>query len=138
MTPHTTNADPISTFLSAVALGTGVPSDIYATRAVLDATVPHWRFESHGPGAIAQQLSGWYADPSQLFELSRTRVPTGEVVRFTVTWTENGNPMSAHQVHVFTVYDDQITQQDAWCGGRWDAALMAEIEADLQLARLSA
>jgi hypothetical protein len=138
MTTHATNADPISTFLSAVALGTGVPSDIYVTQAVLDATVPHWRFESHGAGAIAQQLSGWYADPGQLFDLSRTELPTGELVRFTLAWNENGNPMSAHQVHVFTVRGRQITQQDAWCGGRWDAALMAEIEADLQLARGSA
>jgi hypothetical protein len=135
MTALATNADPISTFLGAVAVGTGVPSDIYAPQAVLDATVPHWRFESHGPEAIAQQLSGWYADPGKLFDLSRTELPTGEVVRFTLAWTENGNPMSAHQVHVFTVSGRQITQQDAWCGGRWDAALMAEIEADLQLAR---
>jgi hypothetical protein len=138
MTPHTANADPISSFLSSVTLGTGIPSDIYASQAVLDATVPHWRFESHGPGAIAQQLSGWYADPGQLFDLSRTELPAGEVVRFSLAWTENGNPMSVHQVHIFTVHGGQITQQDVWCGGRWDAALMAQIETDLQVARVSA
>lgn len=130
--------NPITTFLDAVASGTGVPTDIYHPAAVLDATVPHWRFESHGPAAIARQLSGWFADPGELFELDRVELPGGEVVRFTLAWTENGRPMSAHQVHVLTVDEGLITHQDAWCGGRWNAALMAEIETDLQLARAHA
>jgi hypothetical protein len=33
------------------------------------------------------------------------------------------------------VEEHTITRQDVWCGGQWDAALQAEIEAGLQSAR---
>ena len=56
-------------------------------------------------------------------------------MRFTLAWTENGNPMAAHQVHLLDVSDGTITRHDIWCGGRWDAALQAEIEVGLQSAR---
>lgn len=129
----TTN--PVDRLLDAVTAGTGVPSDLYAPDALLDATVPSWRLEAHGPAAIAAQLSGWFADPATLSELQRTEVPGGEVVRFSLAWTEQGRPMAAHQVHVLVLSAGRITRQDVWCGGRWDAALQAEIEAGLQVAR---
>src|SRR3954447_14049651 len=59
--PMTTTGDPVTLFLDAVAGGSGVPTDIYAPGAVLDATVPNWRLEAHGPAAISGQLSGFYA-----------------------------------------------------------------------------
>jgi hypothetical protein len=127
--------DPVTRFLDAVALGSGIPTDIYAPSALLDATVPNWRFEVHRPAAISAQLSGSYARPGRLFDLTRSPLPGGEVVRFTLAWTLDGDPMAAHQVHLFDVRDGAITGHDLWCGGQWDAALQAEIEAGLQSAR---
>jgi len=131
----TTTTDPVSLFLDAVAAGRGIPPDIYAAGAGLDATVPNWRLEAHGPVAISAQLSGWYGHPGRLFDVIRSPLPGGEVVRFALAWTENGNPMAAHQVHLLDVREGAITRHDIWCGGRWDAALQAEIEAGLQSAR---
>ncbi len=131
----TTTTDPVTVFLDAVALGSGIPTDIYAPGAVLDATVPNWRFEAHGPAAISGQLSGWYAEPGRLSEVTRSPLPGGEVVRYTLGWTENGNPMASHQVHLFGVSDGAITRQEVWCGGRWEASLQAEIEDELQSVR---
>ena len=127
--------DPVTLFLDAVVSGRGIPTDIYASDASLDATVPHWRLEAHGPAAIAAELSGWYGGPGRLYDVARSSLPGGEVVRFTLTWTDNGNPMAAHQVHLLDVREGAITRHDIWCGGRWDAALQAEIEAGLQSAR---
>ena len=93
--------DPVTLFLDAVASGLGIPADLYAPGAVLDATVPNWRLEAHGPAAIA------------------------------------GTPMAAHQAHVLDVTDGRITHQDVWCGGRWEAALQAEIEAGLTISRVA-
>jgi ketosteroid isomerase-like protein len=118
MTKHT---DPVSLFLQAVVDGTGVPTGLYADDAVLDATTPGWRFTQHGPDRVAGQLSAWFADPGTLTELRRDRVATGEVVSFTLSWAEDGEPWMAHQVHVVDVADGRITRQEAWCGGRWDA-----------------
>jgi hypothetical protein len=127
--------DPVTLFLDAVVAGHGIPTDIYAPGAVLDATVPNWRLEAHGPAAISAQLSGAYGDPGRLYDVTRSPLPGGEVVRFTLAWTEDGNPMAAHQVHFLDVREGVITRHDVWCGGRWDAALQAEIEAGLQTAR---
>ncbi len=133
MTPDLT--DPVTRFLDAVTEGRGIPTDLYAPSAVLDATVPLWRLEAHGPTAIAGQLSGWYADPGRLSEVVRSPLPGGEVVRLTLAWSENGNPMASHQVHLLDVDGGVITRHDVWCGGRWEASLQADIEAGLQAAR---
>jgi hypothetical protein len=127
--------DPISRLLDAASAGTGIPQFLYAEDAVLDATVPMWRFEAHGAAAVAAQLSGWYADPGTLTELVREPLPGGEVVRFTLEWIENGEPWAAHQVHFIASDADRITRQQSWCGGRWPAALLAEIETGLLGAR---
>ena len=131
----TTTTDPVTVFLAAVAAGQGIPPSLYAPDAVLDATVPNWRLEAHGAEAICAQLSGWYADPGQLSGVSRSPLPGGEVVRFTLAWSENGAPMASHQVHLLDVSEGVITHQDTWCGGRWEASLQAEIEVGLQTAR---
>jgi hypothetical protein len=126
-----TTDDPVTRFLDAVACGTGVPTDLYAPGAVLDATVPGWRFEQHGAHRVAGQLSHWFADPGELHEVRRSPVPGGEVVRFTLTWTEHGERMAAHQVHLLDVDEGRITRQEAWCGGRWDARTQQEMAAGL-------
>jgi hypothetical protein len=129
------NNDPVTRFLTATTAGTGVPADLYAADAVFDATVPNWRFEAHGPAAIAAELSGWYGNPGTLTEVQHSPVPHGETVRFTLEWMEDGQPWAAHQVHFLVTNGDRITRHEAWCGGRWPAALLAEIEAGLQSAR---
>jgi len=45
------------------------------------------------------------------------------------TWTEGGVPHAVHHVHVLAVGDGRITADTVMCGGRWSAALLAEMEA---------
>lgn len=129
------DTNPVTRLLAAVAAGAGVPADLYAPTAVLDATVPMWRFEKHGPAAIAAQLSRWFDAPGTLTEVTRSPFPGGEVLRFTLDWVDDAGPWVARQVHVLTTDGTRITRQEAWCGGRWDAALQARIEADVEIAR---
>jgi hypothetical protein len=121
----------VSRLLDAVASGTGVPTDLFAADAVLDATVPHFRFAQRGPARVAGQLSSWFADPGELSEVRRTPVEDGEVVAFTLHWLEQGRRMCARQVHLVGVEDDRITRLEVWCGGRWDPATQEEIAAAL-------
>jgi hypothetical protein len=51
------------------------------------------------------------------------------VVECTLSWTENGVPHAAHHLHVLAVRDDRIVSDMVFCGGRWPAALLAEMEA---------
>jgi hypothetical protein len=98
--------------------------------AVIDAVVPGWRMSIAGARAIDAQLRIWLADPGTLEEVRRHPTPTGEVVEFTVTWVENGVPHAARQVHVLDLDDTgEITHDGMWCGGRWPAQLLAQMEA---------
>ena len=132
--PLLAGAQPVvSRLLDAVVSGAGVPAELFAPEAVLDATVPHFRFAQRGPAAVAGQLSSWFADPGDLSELRRTPVDDGEVVSFTLHWFEQGRRMSAHQAHLVTVADDRIARLEVWCGGRWDPATTAEIAVALDV-----
>jgi hypothetical protein len=68
-------------------------------------------------------------------ELRRTSLPDGELVEFVLTWEEGGIPHACHQAHVLRVVENRITEDVAFCGGRWPASLLAEMEASEQAAQ---
>jgi hypothetical protein len=116
--------------LLEVVTGTRVAgTDIYAADAVFDAIVPNWRFPVRGVESIGYQLAEWFQHPGRLEELERHPTPTGEVLTYTVTWEEAGVPHAARHAHVLTILDDRITRDQVWCGGRWPAPLLAQMEA---------
>jgi hypothetical protein len=122
-------SDPVSALLTAAQAGQPVPSDALAADVVLDATVPNWRFTARGAEEVRGHFARWYADPGEFESLTRTPIPGGELVEFVLTWTEAGVPHAAHQAHVIQVADGRITKDTVFCGGRWDAGLLAEMEA---------
>ena len=118
----------IDRFLEAAAAGRGGDPDAYAPGAVLDATVPGWRFTTRGAAAVAAQYAGWFAEPVTFEELVRRPVAGGEVVTYVQTFERDGVPYAAHHCHVFEVGPDgRITRDQVWCGGQWDAALLARM-----------
>jgi hypothetical protein len=131
MTATTIPADLTSTvdhFLAAIGGGTGVPATLFASEVVLDATVPDWRFAVEGPEAVARQYSGWFNAPGAFEELERVPVAGGEVVTYLLTWEEHGVPHAAHHCHVLRVdTNGRIAGDRFFCGGRWDAARLAEM-----------
>ena len=66
MTTTTTTSDR---FLEAICAGAGVPEELFAPGAELDATVPGWRLAVRGAAAVAAQYSQWFADPAGFEEL---------------------------------------------------------------------
>lgn len=123
-------ATTVDSFLAAVAAGDGIPVGLYAPDAMLDATVPNWRFTRRGPTAITAEYGGWFGSPASFEELTRTPLPDGEVVIYLLTWSESGVPHAAHHCHVLTMDDDgRIASDVVFCGGRWTASLLAEMAA---------
>jgi hypothetical protein len=125
-TPKTTD-EVIGRYLASIEAGAGPDTGVLSDDVVLDATVPNWRFTVRGADAVAAELARWYADPGTFEELRRTPVPGGELVTFTLRWLENGVPHAVHQAHVVAVSGGRIARDQAWCGGRWPAALLAEM-----------
>jgi hypothetical protein len=119
--------DAIDRFTDAIRTATIPESDTLAPAVVLDATVPNWRFTLRGAEAVKAELAGWYADPGRFEEIRRTELPGGALVEFVLSWEEEGEPHITHQAHVIEVSGDMIVRDTAWCGGRWGAALMAEM-----------
>lgn len=127
-------ATAVDKLLEAIEAGAGgTVADLYAADAVLDATVPGWRFHEQGGNAIAHQYAHWFADPGRFEELERRPTAEGEVVTYLLAWEEHGVPHAAHHCHVLTVDRDtgRIVHDRVFCGGRWNAtALAAMAEAD--------
>lgn len=120
----------VGRFLEAVSAGAGVAADLFTPDAVLDATVPGWRFAARGADAVARQYSGWFTDPAVLEELERLPVDGGEVVTYLIAWVERGVPHAAHHCHVLRLgADGRIAADRFFCGGRWDAGLLAQMAA---------
>ena len=71
------NSDPIGEFLKAVESAAISETDVYAEDAVLDATVPNWRFRVAGAQAIKAEYAAWFSDPATFVTLSGSRSPTG-------------------------------------------------------------
>jgi hypothetical protein len=122
--------DTVDRFLEAVAAGTGVPADLFTPDAVIDATVPGWRFAERGADVLANRYSGWFADQAAFEELERLPIGGGEVVTYLLTWVERGVPHAAHHCHVLRLAPDgRIASDRFFCGGRWDATLLADMAA---------
>jgi hypothetical protein len=120
----------IDRFLEAVCAGSGVPADLFAPRATLDATVPGWRFSVRGAEGVARQYSEWFTEPGTFEEIERLAVDDGEIVVYLLTWVEEGIPHAAHHCHVLHLTEGgRIGADRFFCGGRWDAALLAEMAA---------
>lgn len=126
----------ITTFLHAIENAAIPDCDVWSSDAMLDATVPNWRLHASGPDAIRAEYARWFADPGHFHDLRRLPVAdgTGEVVEYTLSWQENGVPHAAHHVHLLTVRDGRITADTVFCGGRWPASLLAEMEAEMEAA----
>lgn len=119
----------VDRLIAAIADLSGLRPGIFGTEAELDATVPNWRFTVRGAGSISAELGRWFADPGHFDELERTPTPDGELLAFSLSWEENGVPHSCHQAHRLQIHDDRVVRDTGWCGGRWPASLLAEMEA---------
>jgi hypothetical protein len=120
----------VDRFLEAVCAGKGIPTDLFTPDAVLDATLPNWRLTARGEDAVARQYSGWFKDEAVFEELERLSADGSEVVTYLLAWVEGGVPHAAHHCHVLRLAaDGRIAGDHFFCGGRWDAALLAEMAA---------
>jgi len=125
------NTQVIDSFLGAIQQAAIADCDVWSVDATLDATVPNWRMTLRGADAIRSEYGRWFADSAKFEELRRYSVADGatEIVEYTLSWQENGIPHAGHHLHVLTVRDDRIVADTVFCGGRWPASLLAEMEA---------
>lgn len=128
MTDAPTRTSTVDRLLDVIAAGAGCPEDLLAPGAVLDATVPGWRFTVRGAAAVARKYGEWFDHPGTLEELERLPVDGGEVVTYLVVSSDRGVPFAAHHCHRLRFdAEGRIESDRFFCGGRWDAARLAEM-----------
>jgi len=123
------NSDPIGDFLKAVEAAAIHGTDVYAEDAVLDATVPNWRFQAVGPQAIKAEYAKWFSDPATFAALERIPVPDGELVIYEHEWVQDGVRHRGLHAHYLVVRDGKIASDTVWCGGKWPEPLLNEMAA---------
>lgn len=119
--------DPVSDFLKAVEAAAIHQTEIYSDDAVLDATVPNWRFRLVGAEAIKAEYSKWFCDPATFVSVERMPVPDGEVVIYEHEFTHDGVRHRAHHAHHLVVRDGKIAADIVWCGGKWPEPLLKDM-----------
>lgn len=125
-----TPVTPVDRFLEGIVTATIPTTDAWTPDAHLVATVPNWRFEATGADAIRATYATWFADPGSFEELRRLPTPSGVVIEYVLCWEEGGVPHAAHHAHLLRLADDgRIAEDQVFCGGRWGAALLADMAA---------
>jgi hypothetical protein len=129
----TTTADRVTTtvvdrFLEGIRTGR-LPTDLYAPDAVLDATVPGWRFRAEGSTAILAEYQGWYFAPSELVSVERHPIEGGEVLRYLQQGERKGVTFLVHHMHLLKVAGDRIAADTVFCGGQWGPEAVAQMGA---------
>jgi hypothetical protein len=122
-----TMTDAIDRFIHSIKDGSVPESHAFAVDATLDATVPNWRYSVRGGENVAAEFARWFADPGRFEEFAITPLEGGALLQFVLTWEEDGEPHMCHQAHRLEIRDGLIAKDTAWCGGRWGAALQAEM-----------
>ena len=123
------SANTVVDDLLAGIVAADIPAKVFHDDVVLDATVPNWRYRVRTAPAVAAEMAKWYADPGRFETLQRTPLPDGELVEFTLIWSEDLVEHTCHQAHVLKIQHDRILKDTAWCGGRWPAQLVAQMQA---------
>ncbi len=131
MTTSKTNiSTSVDRLLELISQGRGSEAAaLYAPHALLDATVPEWRFQKRGGQSIAEVWSRWFDEPGRFDELDRMRLPDGEVIRYVEASQSNGTTFTVHHCHVLTLDETTglIARHHVWCGGRWYPPRRAEM-----------
>ncbi len=121
----TTTIDKLLAGIEAAAIPVGLLRD----DVIFDATVPNWRYTLAGAEVVRAELAKWYAEPGHFQDLRRTPLPDGELIEFTLQWREQDVPHMCHQAHILHLREGQVAEHTAWCGGRWPASLIAQMQA---------
>ena len=111
--------------------------DLYHPDAILDATVPQWRFQFQG----SQRIAAWYRDAySQVQEPRCTwlRITSAEglvLVEWELRDGEGEQQVLVREVDIFRIEGDRIVEQTHYCPGVWDAETIARHRAEAPMVR---
>ena len=103
-------------------------AELYRPDALLDVSVPQWRYQLQGREAIRQALAEELAlvvGNGRVTGQRATRTDDGVVVELEVRFVQDGEERQWREVHLFHTDGTAITEHLNYCTGVWDAATIA-------------
>lgn len=103
-------------------------AELYRPDALLDVSVPQWRYQLQGREAIRQALAeelAPLAGSGRVTGQRATRTDDGVVVELEVRFEQDGEERQWREVHLFHTDGTAITEHLNYCTGVWDAATIA-------------
>ena len=103
-------------------------ADLYRPDALIDVSVPQWRFQLRGRDAVRELFRTDLAlvrDSGRVSGWRETPTADGLVVEWEVRFVAEGEERLFREVHVFRTDGVAITEHADYCTGIWDAATIA-------------
>lgn len=113
-------------------------AELYRPDALLDVSVPQWRYQLQGREAIRQALAEELAPLVESARVTGKRAtPTddGVVVELEVRFMQAGEERQWREVHLFHTDGMAITEHLNYCTGVWDAATVARQAVEAPMVR---
>ena len=113
-------------------------AELYRPDALLDVSVPQWRYQLQGREAIRQALAEELAPlvgGARVTGQRATRTDDGVVVELEVRFVQDGEERQWREVHLFHTDGTAITEHLNYCTGVWDAATIARQAVEAPMVR---
>lgn len=113
-------------------------AELYRPDALLDVSVPQWRYQLQGREAIRQALAEELAPLVGSARVTRqraTRTDDGVVVELEVRFVQDDEERQWREVHLFHTDGVAITEHLNYCTGVWDAATIARQAVEAPMVR---
>ena len=133
MTTDTVRTLP-DTFVTFLETGEA-PARLFAPDVFCDFTMPRWRLQAEGVGAVVALRRHGHPGPGRVPRHRFDPTPTGFVLEVEEAWDADGEHWYCRELFRADVSDDGITRLSVYCTGDWDAARVAEHAAAVTLIR---
>lgn len=105
--------------------------EAYADDALMDANVPHWRFQVQGREAIVEQLREWgRLGVIRVAGWQQRATEWGAVVEEESFVGEGPDERYFRVLHCFVTAGDRIVEHVSYCTGVWDKATLERQRAE--------
>jgi hypothetical protein len=101
---------------------------LYRADALLDVSVPTWRYQLQGAAAIGERLREELApvrNSARVTSMRTDAIADGVVIEMEVRLVQAGEDRMWREVHIVHTDGAAITEHVDYCTGIWDAATIA-------------
>jgi len=122
------------TFVTFLETGEA-PERLFAPDVFCDFTMPRWRLQAEGVGAVVALRRHGHPGPGRVPRSRFDPTPAGFVLEVEEVWVADGEHWYCRELFRADAGDEGITRLSVYCTGDWDTARVAEHAAAVTMTR---